>query len=137
MKVVLDTNVLVSAFLTPPSKPAKILRMILQGNIDIVINEHILSEYYEVLTRPKFDLDPGNIQTVLSFIRSAGINAPVLSKSFTLPDESDVPFLEAALAASADVLITGNTRHFPEDCCKDQTIMTPAEFLERLSADRK
>jgi len=74
MKVVLDTNVLVSAFLKPQSKPAKILRLILQGNIDIVINEYILAEYYEVLTRAKFDLNPENIQTVLfyPFRRNSG-----------------------------------------------------------------
>ncbi len=132
MKVVLDTNVLVSAFLKPRSKPAKILRLILQGNIDIIINEYILAEYYEVLTRPKFNLNPDNIRTVLSFIRSAGIYAPVLPELFQLPDESDVPFLEAALGAYADVLITGNIRHFPEAFCKEQPVMTPAEFLEKM-----
>jgi len=131
MKVVLDTNVLISTFLKPRNKPARILRLILQGNIDIIINECILAEYYEVLTRPKFDLNPANIQTVLSFIRSTGINAPVLPESFQLPDRSDVPFLEAALAAYADVLITGNIRHFPKVLCKNQVVMTPAEFLER------
>ncbi|MGE0083399.1 MAG: putative toxin-antitoxin system toxin component, PIN family [Desulfococcaceae bacterium] len=131
MKVVLDTNVLISAFLKPQSKPAKILRLILQGNMDIVINEYILAEYYEVLTRPKFDLNPDNIQTVLSFIRSEGIQAPVLYQSVQLPDESDTPFLEAALAAYADVLITGNIRHFPKEFCKALPVMTPAEFLEK------
>jgi uncharacterized protein len=58
MRVVLDTNVLVSAFLKPRSKPAKILRLILQGNLEIIINEPILSEYQEVLTRPKLRLNP-------------------------------------------------------------------------------
>ena len=57
MKVVLDTNVLVSAFLKPRSNPARILRLVLQGDIQIVINEHIMAEYREVLFRPKFDLN--------------------------------------------------------------------------------
>ncbi|MEE4359565.1 MAG: putative toxin-antitoxin system toxin component, PIN family [Desulfococcaceae bacterium] len=137
MKVVLDTNVLVSAFLKPRSKPARILRLILQGNIDIVINEYILAEYYEVLIRPKFDLNSVNIETVLSFIRSTGIYAPALPESFQLPDESDTPFLEAALATYADILITGNIRHFPKAFCKNMPVMTPAEFLGNQIYDIK
>jgi len=57
VKVVLDTNVLVSGLLKPRSKPAKILRLILQGDMDIIISEHILSEYYEVLKREKFSFE--------------------------------------------------------------------------------
>ncbi|QTA78487.1 Putative toxin-antitoxin system, toxin component, PIN-like [Desulfonema limicola] len=132
MKIVLDTNVLVSAFLKPRSKPGKILRLVIQQDIDIIVNEYILAEYYEVLSRSKFNLNPGRIQTILSFIRSQGIKAPALAELFQLPDENDTPFLEAALSAAADVLITGNTRHFPEELCKGQIVMTPAEFLEKL-----
>ena len=57
MKVVLDTNVLVSAFLSPSGNAARILRLIIQGDVLIVLNESILAEYYEVLKRPKFELD--------------------------------------------------------------------------------
>jgi len=132
VKIVLDTNVLVSAFLKPQSSPAKILRLILQGNIDIVVNECILSEYYEVLTRPKFDINPENVRTVLSLIRTKGINAPALAQSFSLPDRDDEYFLEAALATGADALVTGNKRHFPEKRCKGQVVVSPKEFLEHI-----
>ncbi len=129
MKIVLDTNVLVSAFLKPRSKPARIMRLVLQGDIQIICNEHILAEYQEVLKRPKFDLNPDKVRTILEVIRSKGINAPALAESFALPDSSDEPFLEAALAAGADVLITGNKKHFPEKACKGQKVANPTDFI--------
>ena len=132
MKIVLDTNVLVSAFLKPRSKPARIMRLVLQGDIQIIINEHILAEYLEVLKRPKFDLNLKNVQTILEVIRSKGINAPSLAESFDLPDSSDEPFLEAALASTADVLITGNRKHFPKKTCKGQKVVSPTEFFNLL-----
>jgi len=132
LKIVLDTNVLVSAFLKPRSKPARIMRLVLQGDIQIIVNEHILAEYLEVLKRPKFNLNLKNVQTILEVIRLKGINAPSLAESFDLPDSSDEPFLEAALASTADVLITGNRKHFPKKFCKGQMVVSPSEFLNLL-----
>lgn len=134
MKIVLDTNVLVSAFLNPHSKPAKILRLIIQGEIQIIINEAILAEYREVLARPLFKLDDKNVQTILKLIRTKGIKAPALAKSFQLLDEGDEPFLEAAIACGADVLVTGNMKHFPKEQRYGQKILLPAEFLNTFIA---
>jgi len=132
LKIVLDTNVLVSAFLKPRSKPARIMRLVLQGDIQIIVNEHILAEYLEVLKRPKFNLNLKNVQTILEVIRLKGINAPSLAESFDLPDSSDEPFLEAALSLKSDVLITGNRKHFPKKSCKGQMVVSPTEFLNLL-----
>jgi putative PIN family toxin of toxin-antitoxin system len=129
----MDTNVLVSAFLKPRSAPARILRLLIQGDLEIVINQDIVSEYSEVLARPKFELDQERIRIVLDLIRSTGISAPSLPQSFHLPDPSDEPFLEAALACRADVLITGNKKHFPKRSCKGVKIASPTEFLKELS----
>lgn len=134
MKIVLDTNVLVSAFLNPRSNAARILRLIIQGNISIVLNEAILTEYYEVLKRPKSGLDIKDVQIVIDYIRSIGISAPSLAKSIHLPARDDEPFLEAALATQADTLVTGNIKHFPKKYCKEQTIMTPRDFLDILES---
>ncbi|MFH1075392.1 MAG: putative toxin-antitoxin system toxin component, PIN family [Pseudomonadota bacterium] len=133
MRVVLDTNVLVSALLKPHGNPAKILRLILQGDIEIVTNEHIFTEYIDVLRRPRFSLNMDNVQVVMDYLRSVGINAPTLCESFSLPDIDDEPFLEAALSGKAEVLITGNKRHFPKSACKKQKVLSPSEFLGELS----
>jgi putative PIN family toxin of toxin-antitoxin system len=133
LQIVLDTNVLVSAFLNPASTSARILRLVIQGDISIVVNEPILTEYYEVLKRPKFELNPEGVQIVLDYIRSIGIHAPTLAKSISLPDRGDEPFLEAALATQAYALVTGNIRHFPKKHCKGQKIMMPRDFLDGLA----
>jgi putative PIN family toxin of toxin-antitoxin system len=132
LKIVLDINVLISAFLKPHSKPARILRLIIQGEIRIIINEAILAEYHEVLARPSFKLNDKHVQTVLKLIRVKGIKAPVVAKSFQLPDGSDEPFLEAAIACQADALVIGNLKHFPKEQCYSQNILLPAEFLNTL-----
>jgi uncharacterized protein len=132
LKVVLDTNVLVSAFLKPHSKPAKILRLIVQGDIQIIVNEAILAEYYEVLARPVFKLNDKHVQAILKLIRSRGIKAPSLAKSFQLTDSGDEPFLEAAVACHADALITGNLKHFPKEKCQGQKVLLPSEFLNSI-----
>jgi len=132
LKVVLDTNVLVSAFLKPRSNPGRILHLVIQGDIQIIINEHILAEYFEVLRRPKFDFKHENIQIVIELFRSKGIYALALPESFQLPDKSDAPFLEAALSTQADALITGNKKHFPKRFSKDQRVVSPEEFLRQL-----
>ena len=132
MRIVLDTNVLVSAFLNPRGNPARVLRLILQGDVFIVFNESILVEYYEVLKRPKFDLDSEAVLIVIDYIRSIGISAPTLARSITLPDRGDEAFLEAALATQADALITGNIKHFPKKKCQGQKVITPREVLDNL-----
>jgi len=129
LKIVLDTNVLVSAFLNPQSKPARIIRLVIQDEIQIIINEAILSEYHEVLARPVFKLNIRHVQTILKLIRAKGIKAPALAKSFQLPDSSDEPFVEAAIACHADALVTGNLKHFPKEKCNGLQILLPAQFL--------
>ena len=135
MRIVLDTNVLVSAFLNPRSSPARILRLVLQGDVLIAINESILAEYHEVLKRPKFKLDLEAVLIVLDYIRSIGIQAPTLARPITLPDPFDEPFLEAAFATQADALITGNIKHFPKKYCKGQKVITPRDFLDSLKGE--
>ena len=134
MRVVVDTNVVISSLLKPGSKPSRILRLILQGNLAIVINDHILAEYTEVASRPIFQLDKDKVQIVLDYLRSAAIRAPSLPVRPSLPDPGDEPFLEAALSTKAGFLITGNKKHYPARSCKNVTVVTPSEFLQQLSS---
>ncbi|MCL2270854.1 MAG: putative toxin-antitoxin system toxin component, PIN family, partial [Treponema sp.] len=57
MKIILDSNVIVSALLSPNGLPAKILNLILSGSVTIVYDNLILSEYINVLGREKFKID--------------------------------------------------------------------------------
>lgn len=130
MRVVLDTNVLVAAFLRPGGPPARILRLVLQGQIELALNEVILAEYREVLLRPKFHLARRQVDTVLNQLRTAAYPAPSFPESLQLPDPDDLPFLDAALASGAVALITGNARDYPSEQCRGVRVVPPAEFLE-------
>ncbi len=134
MKVVVDTNVLVSAFLNPYGTPSKILHLILQGDIYIVLDERIIQEYKAVLLRPVFKFSKNDVMTVLDIIKVVGIYAPAYKGDMNLPDKGDKPFAEVALAAKADVIITGNKRHFPEKEFKNVKIKTPAEFISLFTS---
>jgi len=66
MKIVLDTNVLISGLLRPFSSPGKIVRMVASGNLQMCYDVRILSEYKDVLLRPKFSFDTEDVYNLLS-----------------------------------------------------------------------
>jgi len=130
MTIVLDTNVIVSGILRPYSKAAAILRLAATGTIKLAYDLRILSEYQDVLSRPKFSLAKENINAFLDQVEKEGVLVSVTPLKFRLPDPDDEPFLEVALAARAEAIITGNKRHFPKKEYQGTRILSPAEFLE-------
>ncbi|MGE5483338.1 MAG: putative toxin-antitoxin system toxin component, PIN family [Bacteroidota bacterium] len=127
--VVLDTNVLVSALLTPHGTPARILDAVLAGALRLVFDDRILDEYFEVLSRERFGFDTECVKALLGFVQSEGqaVVAPPLG--IALPDPDDVMFVEVAVAGSADAIVTGNKNHFPADRYYGIPVASPAEFL--------
>ncbi len=113
MRIVLDTNVLVSALLSPNGASAAVLQLILAGRVVLCFDARILSEYREVLRRPKFDFDPQLVDELLEFLESEGELVASVPLRFTLPDPDDAMFLEVATAGEADHVVTGNLKHFP------------------------
>ncbi|MFH0984153.1 MAG: putative toxin-antitoxin system toxin component, PIN family [Candidatus Omnitrophota bacterium] len=130
MKVVADTNVLISGLLTPHGPPAEIVRMVLNGNLRVCYDLRILDEYREVFARPKFDISHGLSANLLEQIRASGESANTQPLSQPLLDPSDEAFLETAISGGADCLITGNLKHFPPSCRQGMRVLSPREFLE-------
>ena len=130
MKIVLDTNVLVSGLLTPFGPSGEIVRMVSAGELILYIDARILSEYEEVLHRPKFKFDKDNIRILLDFIRLYGQFVSSLPLKNRLPDPDDEPFLEVAIAGKVRSLITGNIVHYPPLSREEIKIFSPSEFLE-------
>jgi putative PIN family toxin of toxin-antitoxin system len=131
MRIVLDTNVLVSGLLNPDGKPGRIVDLILGGRLQLLYDDRILGEYLDVLARPQLSIDPSLAQVVVGNIRLAGVRVTALPLSEdTLPDPEDVPFAEIAISGEAEVLVTGNTRHFSGLRERGVPVMSPAEFLE-------
>lgn len=129
MKVVIDTNVIVSGLLSPYGHPTQILQLLITGKIDICYDARILVEYFRVLNRPKFKFNKENISILLREINSIGESASGSPLKQSLPDSDDDMFLEVALACNAECIITGNLNHFPKKLCADVKIFSPAEFL--------
>jgi uncharacterized protein len=132
-RVVLDTNILVSALLSARGNESLVLRLALSGGFEIGVSPAILNEYRSVLERPRFKLPASAINDLLSHLEK---QAKLVHPTHTVeasPDESDNRFLECAETAHAEYLITGNKRHFPKDW-KDTKIVNAREFLEQVVA---
>ena len=131
MKVVLDTNVLVSGLLQSLGNPGHILALVLAGAAIPCHNDLILAEYAEVLARPRFKFDSQKVREVLHKIKVDGLSTHAeLRNDLGLPDPDDEPFLAVALSAPADFLITGNLIHFPSSKRRGCAVVSPAEFME-------
>jgi putative PIN family toxin of toxin-antitoxin system len=132
MIIVLDTNVIVSGILKPYGKTAAILRLVADGAIQLAYDIRILSEYRDVLRRPKFNFAQGNIEAFLDQVEQEGVLVLVKPLKNHLPDPDDEPFLEVALSGGAKAIVTGNKRHFPRKDCQGMKILSPVEFLEAM-----
>jgi putative PIN family toxin of toxin-antitoxin system len=128
-RVVLDTNIIVSAMLVPAGTQAAVLLLALRGDVALYVSNAVLAEYEEVLRRRRFKLQPQEVDRVLASIRGvAHLIEPDRTLSIST-HESDNRFLECAEAAEADYLVTGNARHFPD--IHDRTnIVTGRRFLD-------
>jgi putative PIN family toxin of toxin-antitoxin system len=127
VKAVVDTNVLVSGLLKQGTPPADVVADVLTGTVVVLYDQRILNEYRDVLARPKFGIEPGKVEALLEFIAVDGVE--ILDARFAgeLPDPGDQPFADAAFTGGADVLITGNTKHFPVG--RAIRVVTPREWL--------
>jgi len=132
VRIVLDTNVLVSALLSPEGAPAQVLTFVLAGEITLLFDERILAEYREVLARPRFAFEPGDVVDVLQQLEADGERVGAASSGMQLPDVDDLPFLEVALSGNPDALVTGNVRHFPGSL--GVMVLSPRALLQRLEA---
>lgn len=130
MKIVLDTNVLVSGLLTPFGPGGEIVRMVSAGKLVLYLDARILLEYQEVLYRPKFKFNKKHINTLLGFIKQYGQFVSTVPLKNRLPDTDDELFLEASIAGKVSCVITGNLAHFPHSSRQGIKILSPSEFLD-------
>jgi len=130
--IVLDTNVIVSGILRPFSKAASILRLVADGALQLAYDLRLLSEYRDVLNRPKFNFAKEDVEAFLDQIEQEELLISVKPSKVHLPDPNDEPFLEVAIAGKVEAIVTGNKRHFPKKAYEGVKILSPAEFLEAV-----
>lgn len=125
MRVVLDTNIIISAILLPTSTPATVVEIVLQDH-RLVLTEWIIGELREVVARKRPDLVP----PLETFLRSIDYELATPGETSTLiSDPDDQPILDAAIAGVVDVIVTGD-KHFLALEIGSPRIVTARAFIE-------
>ncbi len=136
IKVVLDTNVVVSAHLTAGGLEAFVLDLALASKLQLYVSPDILAEYAEVLRRPRFRIDSKKVTQSLRLIKKRAKSVkPTLTLSVSR-DPDDNRFLECAEAANADYLVTGNRRHFPAKY-RNTLVVNARQLIEIITPELK
>lgn len=129
IRVVIDTNIIVSALLQPLGPPAQVFFLAVSGVIQLCVTGDVYAEYEEVIRRPRFRRDEKVIISALDTVREKGLWVKPAEAILACADPDDNIFLECAQAARADYVVTGNLKHFPASW-RDTQIVTARRFLE-------
>jgi putative PIN family toxin of toxin-antitoxin system len=135
IRVVLDTNIIVSALLQPLGPSAQIFVLALGGSIQLCVSGSIYAEYEDVISRPRLQRSEEIIAGTLQAIREKGLWIRPTQTVHGCQDPDDDIFLECAQAAQAHYLVTGNLKHFPASWA-DTMVVTPRWFLDQLLAGK-
>ena len=130
LRIVIDTNVIVSSMISPSGNPAKIMKLFFDRQVDAYYSEAIIFEYEDVLFRPHFKFNAEDIDLVFDTLKEFGIFTEPEISSEEMPDEDDRVFYDAA-KTNETYLVTGNKKHYPDE----SFIVTPAEFLKIFGED--
>ncbi len=132
LRLVLDTNTVISAALEPQGLPRTVFLLAISKPARLYMSEAILAEYRMVLARPELRIRRGLQMQFLDLIenRARFVSPARLVRTFSDPD--DDKFLECADEARADYLVTGNLRHFPK-YWKATKIVNAREFVSLVA----
>jgi uncharacterized protein len=135
IRVVIDTNILVSALLNPAGLPAQTLLLVLNGTIEMCVTGPIYGEYEDVIRRPRFQFEETTITALLGAIRGQAVWVKPTAKVRACSDPNDNMFLECAETGFANYLVTGNLKHFPISW-EATEVVTPRRLIE-IQAEEK
>jgi uncharacterized protein len=128
LRLVIDTNVLVSAAIKPAGLQRTVFLIAISKPARLYVSHPILEEYSEVLARPELRIRKGLRLQLLELIKNHGHTVVPTRQLESTTDPADNIFLECADAARADYLVTGNQKHFPR-FWKKTKVVTPREFV--------
>ena len=131
MKIMIDTNVLISAVYNPNSVPAKTVHTVCE-NHELILCDHIISECYDVVKR-RFPQHIAVMDKLLNTLVYETVIAPRAPGSM-ISDPKDAPILNAAILHGVDIIISGDG-HFKELDIEYPKVLSPAVFLSIYGAD--
>ena len=130
MRVVLDTNVVISALLFG-GIPRKVLERGLREEIVLLFSEEMLNELRGVLERPKFSFDPGPVRAIVrQMVHCGEMVTPAVRIEEIREDPADNRILECAVAGDADCIVSGDTHLTDLERYSGIRILTASQFLE-------
>jgi uncharacterized protein len=132
LRLVLDTNIIVSAALKPDGLQRTVLLLALMPPARLYVSASILSEYRSVLSREEFKIRKGLRQQLLRRIENSSQLISPSRQLHVTGDPDDNVFLECADTSRADYLVTGNLRHFPR-FWKQTKIVNSREFVTMIA----
>ena len=136
MRAVIDTGVFVSALIRRQGTTGDVLRALRDGRFTAIYTTDIVVEIIDVLGRAKFrakyHIEPDDITALVNLIRLRGELVTPNQKVTACRDPKDDKFLEAALVAKADCIVSGDADLLVLNPFEDIPILRPAEFLARL-----
>jgi uncharacterized protein len=135
IRIVLDTNIIVSALLQPLGPPARVFVLALGGGFQLCVSAKIYADYEEVISRARLQRPQVIVASTLQTIREKGFWVRPAERVRVCTDPDDDIFLECAQAAQADYLVTGNIKHFPTSWVSTR-IVTARWLLDSLLADK-
>jgi putative PIN family toxin of toxin-antitoxin system len=125
MRIMIDTNVILSAIYNPESKPAYVLRHVCE-NHKFVLCDYIVAECYDVINR-KFPHHKKVLVKLLTSLEYELVSAP--KNGLAMPDPKDSPILNSAIMADVDIIISGD-KHFLSLDMKRPRVFSPAQYIE-------
>jgi putative PIN family toxin of toxin-antitoxin system len=128
LRLVIDTNVLVSAAIKPAGLQRTVFLIAISRSARLYVSRPILLEYAEVLARLELRIRKGLRLQLLQLIKNHGHTVSPDRRLEVTTDPADNMFLECADAARADYLVTGNQKHFPK-FWKNTKVVTSREFV--------
>lgn len=139
-RIVIDTNILVSAILTPKGNPAKILKLILQGKLNLIISPAILEETRQVFNYPKLvklmkknKITRKEVYDFLGKMSKVAVITPGKLEIDAIPDDpADNKILACAVEGKADYIISGDQHLINLKSYGKIKILTPSQYLENM-----
>jgi putative PIN family toxin of toxin-antitoxin system len=137
MRVVIDTNVIVSAFLSPTGPPAQLLTLLEQEAFELLVSEPILAEYQRALgyrkVRARHGMDNATLVEVIDDLRAVALLVdPTESLEVVPQDAADDMFFECAVTGGAAYIVSGDANVLAVDVFRGIGVVSPALFLELL-----
>lgn len=134
VRAVVDTNVVIQGVLNQTGPGGLVLGLVVNRMLTLLVDERILDEYEEVMSRPKFGFAATDVAVVMKRLRQVcevvqPYALPGGKKG--MPDPKDIPFAEVAVAGRAQVLITENVRDYPLERMGTVDVLTAAQFASQ------